>query len=494
MPSKLKILFVASEVDPFAKTGGLADVAGALPKTLKALGHDIRVVLPHYGSIDSEKFKLKDVGSIRELRIPVDGFQEVATVQTSSLNSSQSPTVCYFLQNARYFGRNELYVDGKTKSDFADNDERFIFFSRAVIEMLKRLDWTPDIIHCNDWQTGLVPAYLKVLYNNDPFFKNTRVVFTIHNIAYQGRFPKETIVKANLPWSLFTPEGIEFYGEVNFLKAGMVYADAITTVSEKYAEEICSSPEFGYGLEGLLNHRKSALSGILNGIDYNVWSPEIDSLISARYSVKDPTGKAADKKALQEKFKLTTKPDVPLIGVISRLADQKGFDLLGAIAPELMKLDLQLVILGTGEPKYHQLFERMHQEYPKKMGLYLGFNNTLAHMIEAGSDMFLMPSRYEPCGLNQMYSLKYGTVPVVRATGGLDDTIVDFNPKTKKGTGFKFVPYNAQEFLKAINRALDIYKNKSAWKTLMMNGMKKDFSWTASSKKYVKLYQSLLKQ
>ncbi len=493
MSRPLNILFVSSEVDPFAKTGGLADVAGALPKTLAGLGHDARVILPRYGSVDERKFKLHYIQRLNNILVPLGRSTILANVQNSSLNSSSPKVQVYLLQNEKYFGRKELYVDSRTKADFPDNDERFIFFSRGTLEMLRRLEWQPDIIHCNDWQSGMIAAYLKTLYKDDPILGKVKCVFTIHNLAYQGKFPEETFEKTGLPRSLFTPDGIEFYGQVNFLKGGLVFADVITTVSEKYAEEISSSAEFGYGMEGILQARRKALFGILNGIDYSIWNPEIDPLIPANYSAKNLEAKLKNKKALQEKYGLRLTEDVPLVGVISRLADQKGFDLLGAISLELMKLDIQLVILGTGEPKYHRLFERLHAQYPQKIGVYLGFNNELAHLIEAGSDMFLMPSRYEPCGLNQMYSLKYGTVPIVRATGGLDDTIQDFNPKTNKGTGFKFIPYDPQEFLSTIERALNAYRDKKTWHTIVTNGMTKDYSWTASANKYVSLYRNLLK-
>lgn len=493
MPKNLKILFVSSEVDPFAKTGGLADVASALPKTLAELGHEVRTFLPRYRSIDSKKFGLNRIPDLEPLQIPVNGFKETGEVLMVTDHQQNNGVTYYFLQNDKYFDREGLYVDPGTKSDYPDNDERFIFFSRGILEFLRRMHWQPDIIHCNDWQSGLIPTYLKALYVDDPLLRNVKSVFTVHNVAYQGKFPPETIAKANLPWSVFTPEGLEFYGQVNFLKAGIVYSDAITTVSETYAEEICSSPEFGYGMEGILRHRRQHLFGILNGVDYSVWNPETDKLIPANYSVKNLKGKLANKKALQERFGLTVDESIPLLGVISRLADQKGFDLLGAIAPHLMTLDVQLVILGTGEQKYHDLFQNLRDQFPHKIGIYLGFNNDLAHLIEAGSDMFLMPSRYEPCGLNQMYSLKYGTVPIVRATGGLQDTVDEFDPVTKKGTGFKFGPYEPAEFLKTIQRALDTYRNRTVWKTLMMNGMKKDFSWTSSAKKYVNLYRSLVK-
>jgi starch synthase len=493
MPKDLKILFVSSEVDPFAKTGGLADVASALPKTIAELGHDVRTILPRYRTIDESRFDLREVRDVPSLEIPVNGFQETGKVFTLASPLPANATTHYFLQNQKYFGRDGLYVDPGTKTDYADNDERFIFFSRAVIEFLRKMGWRPDIIHCNDWQSGLIPAYLKTLYTDDQLLGGVKSVFTIHNVAYQGKYPPETTAKANLPWSVFTPDGLEFYGQVNFLKAGIVYADAITTVSETYAREICSSPEFGYGMEGILRHRKDHLFGILNGIDYSVWNPETDQLIPANYSIKNLKGKLTNKKVLQKRFGLSEDEAIPVLGVISRLADQKGFDLLAAIADHLMTLDLQLVILGTGEQKYHDLLQSLRDRFPTKIGIYLGFNNDLAHLIEAGSDMFLMPSRYEPCGLNQMYSLRYGTVPIVRATGGLQDTVDDFEPTTKKGTGFKFGPYDPAEFLKAIERALDVYRKKSLWKTLMMNGMKKDFSWTASAKKYVNLYRSLIR-
>lgn len=492
MARSLNILFVASEVEPFAKTGGLADVAGALPKSLVALGNEVRVVLPRYGTISDKKFKLYDVQRLHNIPVPLGGNMEAASVKTSSLTTAAPKVPVYLVQNSRYFDREGLYVDSSTKSDYGDNDERFLFFSRAVFELTRTLEWKPDIIHCNDWQTGMLAAYAKTLYANDPFFKGTKIVFTIHNLAYQGRFPKSTFEKSGLPWSLFTLDGLEFFGDVNFLKAGIVYADAITTVSKKYAEEIASDPEFGYGLEGILRARSKSLFGILNGIDYSVWNPEIDSLIPHTFTVKDLEGKKANKKALQEKFGLEVADRTPLLGIISRLADQKGFDLLETLAPRLMEENIQLVVLGTGEPKYHTMLETLRAKFPNKVGVFLGFNNELAHLIEAGSDMFLMPSRYEPCGLNQMYSLKYGTVPIVRATGGLDDTIEDFDTATKKGTGFKFHRYSAEDFFVAISRAISTYHNPQLWKALMTNGMKKDFSWDASAKKYVDLYRDLL--
>jgi starch synthase len=494
MSRPIKVFFVSSEVDPYAKTGGLADVAGALPKALSALGNEVRVALPLYRSINESKFKIRDLKPLESISVPVGSVSEIATFKSTQLDSTTSPVQVYFVRNDRFFRRDGLYTDSQTKQDFADNDERFIFFSRAVFEMLKALNWQADVIHCNDWQSGLAVAYLKLIYRDNPFFQRTKAVFTIHNLAYQGRFPRDTFEKTGLPWSTFTPDGIEFYGDVNFLKAGIVYADAVTTVSRKYAEEIASSSEYGYGLEGLLHARRNSVHGILNGIDYSVWSPETDPLIPQNYTIKSIAKKKLNKSALRKKFGLAEFPTTPLLGIISRLANQKGFDLLEDIAWKLMSHDVQLVVLGTGEPKYHAMLERLRQQFPDKVGVFLGFNNELAHLIEAGSDMFLMPSRYEPCGLNQMYSLKYGTVPIVRATGGLDDTIEDFDPATKKGTGFKFTQYDAQEFLNAIMRALETYGKPALWKTVMTNGMKKDFSWETSAKQYVDLYLTLLKQ
>jgi starch synthase len=489
MAKPLNILFVSSEVEPFAKTGGLADVSAALPQKIRESEHEVRVIMPKYGSINERKAKLHEMLRLKEIDVPVGTKNHTASVRSSFIVNNTIKVQVYFIENHGYFGRSGLYVHPDTKKDYSDNDERFIFFSRGVLEVLKKLGWHPDIIHCNDWQTALIPAYLKTLYRDDPFYRDTKSVLTIHNMAYQGIFPKSSFAKTLLPPELFSIEGVEAYGHMNLLKCGLVFSDAITTVSERYAQEIRSSEEFGAGLEGVVNRRRSSLTGILNGADYSVWDPSVDELIPVRYDIRTIDLKLENKKALLSRMDLPFDPRIPVIGIISRLADQKGFDLIGEGLDQMMKMDLQLVVLGTGDKKYHDLFEKAKKKYPKKVAVSLTFNNDLAHLIEAGSDMFLMPSRYEPCGLNQMYSLRYGTVPVVRATGGLDDTIEDVHAAS--GTGFKFREYDSSQMLKAIQRAVTAYKDQALWRKLMKNGMVKDFSWEASAKKYMQLYRSL---
>ncbi|MGB8657626.1 MAG: glycogen synthase GlgA [Candidatus Zixiibacteriota bacterium] len=487
----LKVLIVSPEVVPFAKTGGLADVCGALPKALAGLGHQVKVILPKYRMVDEKRFPLSRV----DVNIPPIAVGDRPKNVSVKSYHSDSPALEYlFVVNDDYYDREELYRNRATGLDYADNDERFILFAKGAIEILKAIHWQPDVIHANDWQSALIPAYLKTLYADDPFFKKTGTVFSIHNLAYQGGFPKSTFEKIGAAPELFYPtRPFEFWGNVNFMKAGISYADVVNTVSETYAVEIQSGPEFGYGLEGVLRTRNADLYGIVNGIDYEVWSPEKDKLISHHFSPKDLSGKRKDKALLLELCHLpSSSKDVPVIGIISRLADQKGFDLLAQISSDLLSLDLQMVILGTGDEKYHHLFKDLSAKYPRKISVNLRFDDALAHLIEAGSDMFLMPSRYEPCGLNQLYSLKYGTVPIVRKTGGLADTIENYDSQTGQGTGFVFKNYTAVELLNTIKLALSMYKDKSAWSRLMRNGMKKDFSWEASAKKYIELYQKAL--
>jgi starch synthase len=492
MAKPLNVLFVSSEVEPFAKTGGLADVAGALPQALKALGHEVRVIMPRYGSINERKSHLHEMLRLKEIGIPVGKKTFPASVKSSFITSNQAKVQVYFLDSPALFGRTGLYVSPDTKRDYADNDERFIFFCRGTLEILKKLGWQADIIHCNDWHTGLIPAYLKTLYAKDPFYRETRTVFTIHNMAYQGVFPPSAFAKTLLPSEIFSPGGVEAFGQLNFLKAGLSYADVITTVSERYAVEICTSDELGCGLQATVARRKKDLTGILNGADYTQWDPAVDELIPHRYEVRTMDLKVENKRALCAKMNLPFDEKVPLVGIISRLADQKGFDLIGEAMDALMEMNLQMVVLGTGEKRYHDLFEKAARKHPKKLAVSLTFNNELAHLIEAGSDIFLMPSRYEPCGLNQIYSLRYGTIPVVRTTGGLDDTIQDA-AVAGGGTGFKFEEYSSGEMLKAVERAVKMFADQGAWKKLMKNGMGKDFSWEASAKKYLHLYRSLVK-
>ncbi len=494
MAKPLNILFVSSEVDPFAKTGGLADVSAALPQTIKELDHEIRVIMPRYGCINERKSRLHQMIRLNDITIPIGSKTFPLTVKSSFLTNNQVKVQVYFVDNSDLFGRTGLYVHPESKKDYHDNDERFFFFDKAILELLKHLGWQPDIIHCNDWQTGLIPAYLKTIYRDDPFYAETKTVITVHNMAYQGVFPKSSFPKTGLPANLLAEDGIEAYGNINLLKSGLVFADAITTVSEKYAEEIRTSEEYGCGLQEIVKRRKGDLTGIVNGIDYTQWDPSVDALIPHRYDARSVDLKIENKKELLRQMGLPFNEQTPLIGIISRLADQKGFDLIGEVLDELMHLGLQLVILGTGEKRYHDLFEKAHKKFPTTIGLSLTFNNDLAHLIEAGSDMFLMPSRYEPCGLNQLYSLRYGTVPIVRATGGLDDTIEDYVASTGEGTGFKFSDYQSQAMLRAVQRAVHTFADRAAWRKLMRNGMAKDFSWETSARKYIQLYRNLVKK
>jgi starch synthase len=483
----MKILIVSPEAVPYAKTGGLADVAGALPGAVASHGHEVRLAMPLYPHVDREKYSLQMIKS--DLRVKIAGRDESFGLYKSAAEGFD----VWFVEHQRFFNRPELYRDPATGGDWADNDERFGFFARAVFEICRQTSFIPDIIHCNDWQTGLIPALLKTDsgYNE---FENTATLFSIHNIAYQGNFPPESFDKLGLDPSLFAPaRGFEFWGKVSYLKAGLWHADLINTVSETYAKEIQTSNEYGYGFEGLLKERAEDLFGVLNGIDDKAWNPATDELIPAGFTPEKLAGKKKCKNALRRQAKLPmVRRDVPVIGIISRLADQKGFDLIAEVADDLLALDLQIVLLGTGDQKYHELFAELHKKYPKKIAVFLEFNNQLAHLIEAGSDMFLMPSRYEPCGLNQMYSLRYGTIPIVRKTGGLADTIENANPIKGEGNGFVFKNYSSKEMLNAVKFALEVYREKDVWEIMMLRGMRQDFSWDASAGKYIELYKKAI--
>ena len=479
----MRILLASSEVAPFAKTGGLADVAGALPKALAKLGHDVRVVLPKCRMVDAKRNGLRP--ALASLPVPVAGRMEQAAVWEGAIESAP----VYFVQHDGYYDRDALY---QTKEgDYPDNAERFAFFSRAILEMIRPLHFFPEIYHCNDWQTGLVPTYLRTTLQEMRDLQTAGVLFTVHNLGYQGLFGPEVLATANLGHDIFNPFGIEFYGKVNLLKAGLVFSDLITTVSRKYSQEI-QTEEFGYGLEGVLRARAKDVHGILNGIDYDEWHPTRDSFIAARFSRKDMRGKAACKADLQRAFGLPEQPNVPLLAVISRLTPQKGMDLVAEALDAMLNLDAQFVLLGTGDADLHRAFEGAKARHPSRVGLKLGFDVALSHKIEAGADMFLMPSRYEPCGLNQMYSLAYGTVPVVRATGGLDDTIQPFDPATGKGTGFKFAEATSHALEEVVRRAVRLYRQADQWRRLVRNGMACDFSWDRSAKEYVALYEQIV--
>jgi starch synthase len=478
---------VASEAVPFAKTGGLADVVGSLPGALMKTGCEVAVVLPKYKNISPEKFKLKL--EVKGMNVPMGMGDMTADILSTSLGST--PGTVYFIQNDRYFDREGFY--GTAEGDYHDNAERFAFFSRAVLEMLKALRWFPDILHLNDWQTGLVAVYLKTLYKSDPHFAAIRSLFTIHNMAYQGLFPKYVLPMTGIGWEEFQHEKLEFYDQINYLKAGLVYADALSTVSESYAKEI-QTDEFGHGLQGVLGTRASSLFGILNGIDYDEWNPATDKEIPAQYTLKNHEKKEVSKKKLTEALELPFKPDVPMVGIVSRLVDQKGLDLISEIIEGFLELDVQFAVLGTGDPRYHLMFEGLRHRFPSKFAAVLKFDSPLAKLIYAGSDLFLMPSRFEPCGLGQMIAMKYGTIPIVRRTGGLADTVENLSLDGKKGTGFTFEKYDSQELLFTIRRAVEAFHQPKLWKELVQRAMKQDFSWDLSAGKYMKLYGKMLEK
>lgn len=477
----MRILMVASEIEPYSKTGGLADVLGALPKALTALGHELGVVVPLYRS--TRVLGLETVFESLTIPIgPVTYFPRVCATVDSGVK-------IYFVDYSPFFDREGYY--GTPRGDYADNAQRFMLLSRAAVEIAK-LDFHPQILHCHDWQTAMAPLLLKTSYAGDPALASIRTLFTIHNLGYHGAFPPAVLGEIGLPASLFTIDGLEFYGNVSFLKAGLIFGDRLTTVSEAYAREI-QTPEYGHGVDGLLRLRKHDLHGILNGADYSQWDPATDPLIAQRYGPGKMEGKRACKRDLLEAFGLdAAKLDRPVVGMVSRLAAQKGFDLLADAAPGLLEMDLALVILGTGEPGFEKSLAELQKLYPQSLGLRLTYDNALAHKVEAGADMFLMPSRYEPSGLNQLYSLKYGAVPIVRATGGLDDTIQPFDLVTGQGNGFKFNGYTTQEMLQAIQGALQVYKEPAQWARVQRNGMLMDFSWERAASRYVALYKDLL--
>jgi len=481
----MNVLIASPEVFPFIKTGGLADVTGSLPKVLKKLGVDVRIILPKHKGIEEQGFPIKYKNykySCPMSQGYVDG--EIALTEYDGVTA-------YLVEKDDYYYRDYLY--STPDGDYLDNAERFIFFSKSILEAIKVTGFVPDVLHCNDWETALAPVFLKTLYKDEPLLKNISSLFTIHNLGYQGIFWQYDMHLLNIGWEYFAPDYLEFFGNINFLKGGIVFSDIINTVSRKYSKEI-QTPEFGWGLDGILRTRKSDLYGIINGIDYEDWNPWKDPYIPAHYDNKDTKNKKKCKAALQEAFGLPVAGDIPLIGTISRLADQKGFDLIASSLEEMLSYGTQYIILGTGERKYHDLFTELSKNFPKSFSLKIAYDNKLAHLIEAGSDMFLMPSQYEPCGLNQLYSLRYGTIPVVRGVGGLEDTITDVTKEPESGTGFKFYDYTDKAMLEAVSRALKVYKNKDAWISLVKRCMDEDFSWQRSAKEYMGLYKKAIEK
>jgi starch synthase len=484
--NELSILFCASEVAPYAKTGGLADVAQALPVALKNLGCDVRVFMPFYGCA---RDLVKSPKRLLETAPISIGIRDYRVNLLETRTASGLPL--YLLEKDEFYDRSFLYGT-PVSGDYEDNAERFIALCLAIRPLCVGLDWFPSILHLNDWQTGLAAAYHHFYWRKEPSFADSRTLFTIHNLAYQGIFPATYFTLTNLPAEAFSLNGIEFWNRCNFLKAGLVYSDTLTTVSPRYSQEI-QSPEHGHGLHGVLRDRQDHLTGVLNGIDQVVWNPRTDSCIPSNYSASRLAGKRHCKEALLKELEFTEdNPDLAIVGMIGRFAAQKGFGLLLEIVDELMSLPMVLVILGTGDSTIGQLLQGVAARYPNRIRIRDEFNEHLAHRIEAGADLFLMPSLYEPCGLNQMYSLRYGTIPIVYATGGLDDSVVDVQLEPRLGTGFKFYSYKAEALLDVIKAALGSFKNKSGWMELQRRAMAQDFSWERSARQYLEIYRRVL--
>jgi starch synthase len=487
--NQYKIWYLASEVSPFAKTGGLGDVTGAFPKALKSNNQEIRVIMPKYKSINERKYVLREVIRLKDIPVTINGVTRTINVKSAFLPDSK--VQIYFVEIPELFGRSGLYGDAATNKDYPDNAERFAYFCRGALETLKILSWKPDLIHCNDWQTALVPYYLNTIYKDDDFLKGIKTIFTIHNFSYQGVFKKNIAKQLDIQ----AEEDIfEHNDQLNLLKGAIEFSDQITTVSETYGEEISSKKEYGYGLEKFLKKKGDRFKGILNGVDYGVWSPEEDKHIPFKYSPDKLEGKEQNKQALLARVNLEYEENIPVIGMISRVVEQKGFSILLEAIEQLFEMNVKIVILGTGDKKIEKQILSYQKKYSDKISLNQAFDETLAHMIEAGSDLYLMPSSYEPCGLNQMYSLKYGTIPIVYNVGGLAETIKEFDSKENSGNGFVFDKYNAKDLIKAVKRALKIYKKKDQWHLLQIKAMQEDYSWDRSADKYLELYTQILSE
>ncbi|MCP3176591.1 glycogen synthase GlgA [Desulfuromonas sp. KJ2020] len=475
----MKILLVSPEVAPYAKTGGLADVAGSLPQALRRLGHDVRVMLPCFQSIQRGGFALRK--SRKSVEIPVAGQERKGLLRQTTLEG----VTVYFIENQEFFDREGLY--GTPAGDYADNAERFGFFCRAVLAFLRRLDFRPDVIHLNDWQTGLIPVLLRTELRNDPFYASMGTLLTIHNLGYQGLFPATVLESLDLPPSLFTMEALEYYGQISFLKGGIVYADKINTVSPTYRDEILT-PAMGIGFDGILRARQQDVSGILNGLDSKQWDPSIDTALPTNYSAANLQGKKSNKRALQKSLGLDTQAKGPLVAMVTRLDTQKGLDIVEGAWQDMLQRDLQFVLLGSGEKVHTDRFARLQKDAPGRSYIHLGFDDGLARRIYAGSDLFLMPSLYEPCGLGQLIALRYGSLPLVRRTGGLADTVHDPADDPQRANGFVFDEPTPAALLAALDRALALYGDRRSWLRLVKRGMAQDFSWTRSAQDYLQLY------
>lgn len=476
----LKVLILAAEIVPFAKVGGLADVVGALPKALQALGHDVRLVMPRYRQVDPNRFHLQPI--LEAIPVSMGNYQVQVSVRRGEIGDH---IPVYMIDAPRYFDRENIY-------GYTDDGERFILLCRAALETMQALNWSPDVVHCNDWHTGIVPNWMHTIYRDDPFFANTASVYTIHNLAYHGIFGYRLLEVAGVAANGFLyPQVAEFGNVVDIMGRGILFADAVTTVSERYAQEILT-PTFGEKLDHLLRSRRDRLFGILNGIDYQEINPASDPYIHTQFDAQSLDRRIENKVALQEQMHVPVREDVPLLAMISRLTDQKGFDLLGQIIQPLLAQGIQFVLLGIGDQHYHEMFQSLAARYPEQVAVFLTFNTELAQRIYAGSDMFLMPSRFEPCGTSQMNAMRYGCVPIVRQVGGLADTVQEYDPSSGKGNGFVFKNYDPWEFFAAVVRAMALYRFKDIWQLLQQRGMEADHSWYASAKRYVEVYRNAI--
>jgi len=487
----MKILYLASEISPFARSGSLADVTCALPKALKNLNHEIRIMMPKYRFINERKYVLREVIRLRDIDVTLNGRTEKANVKSAFLPDSKVQV--YFVEVADFFSTPGLYHDPITNEEYDDNYLRFAYFAKAAMETLKTLSWQPDVIHCNDWQTAYVPVYLKTVYQSEPFFKGIKTVYTLHNLTNQGAFDKSIAKEIDFDENEVKEDGMFGKdGKVNLTKAAIYFADFITTVSDNYAHEIIEDDEIGYSFGRLLKEKGEHFEGILNGVDYSVWKPDKDKNIPSTYSAKDMSGKEINKKALLMRLGMNSLEDVPLIGMVTQLTTSKGVDLVLEALPQLMEMGIQICILGEGDPILAEKLMEAQKKYNGNMNINVTYDDKMAHLIEAGADIFLMPSRYEPCGLNQIFSLKYGTVPVVSPIGGLLDTVDDYDPQINEGTGFVMENLTSKALVDAVNKAKELYRDKEKWHEIQTKIMAEDFSWDVSAKRYEEIYNNII--
>jgi starch synthase len=490
MAKPLSILFVSSEVQPFIKVGGIAEVTYSFPLAVRDIGHDIRVMVPKYGSVSERRNRIHEINRLRDIPIPIGNHSEPATIKSSSIFNPRVKVQAYITTNQKYFdSKKGIYYDAKTGKLYPDNVERFVFFSRSVIETCLLLGWFPDIIHCNDWHSAFIPVIARVLFPKE--FKKTKFIYTIHNFGSQGEIPLKEFDITSLPSKLKTE--LEHKKNINLVKGALLYSDYITTISPTYAREIIADPKLSNDLNVILKKKHKIFKGIINGVDPWSWDPKADSFIHTKFDDNLKNFKSANKRDLITKFGLNNNGDIPIFGMVSRLDEEKGISLLINSLDQIFKENVQLVMLCDGTSEARNQIKDVAQKYSKQLKIKFGFEEHLAHLIPAGSDIYLMPSKSEPCGIRTMYSLLYGSIPVVRETGGLSEIVKEFNPDTKKGNGFVFKNYKSTEFVGAIKRALNLYKNKAVWEIIMSNGMKEDFSWTESVKTYDEIYRSLMK-